>query len=211
MRIDAHTHTNYSHDCLMPLRTLKAKYARMRIIPIITDHNRFLGAERYSRIAQCIKGLEIGTRDGEIIGIFLHKPVRPHLPLERTLDLIHSQGGLAIAPHPFDRLRRKRIPHVMLKRLIRKIDIIEVFNSRTVFQEDNICAEEFAREHHKPMIVGSDSHTWMEVGRSYVDMPAFKSPREFLKNLSKAKLVRHRSPIIAHVFTKSLKFLRGIR
>jgi predicted metal-dependent phosphoesterase TrpH len=60
-----------------------------------------------------------------------------------------------------------------LEALIGEIDFIEALNSRIVFAVHNKLALEFARRHDKPVTAASDAHSPREVGRSYVEMPAF--------------------------------------
>jgi predicted metal-dependent phosphoesterase TrpH len=190
---------------------LKNQYLKKEIVPIITDHNVFAGATEMSKRLQCIRGMEIITEDGEIIGAFLKTHVPPGLSLDKTLDVIHAQGGIAIVPHPFDRLRRKRIRlESQPPSIIKKIDAIEVFNSRTIFSSDDEKAQLFALKHKLPMVVGSDSHTFLEIGRSYVEMKDFKNAKDFLNNLKNATYVKRKSFFLVHAFTKSLKILRGI-
>lgn len=73
----------------------------------ITDHNTIkggLGAKKYGSQLDSIDvvvGEEIDSCEGEIIGLWLNEEIPSGLPIEETLDLIRSQGGVAIAPHPF--------------------------------------------------------------------------------------------------------------
>ena len=73
----------------------------------ITDHNTIKGGVRAKNYASGLDGIdvvigsEINSREGEIIGLWLNEDVPKGLPIEETLDLIRSQGGVAIAPHPF--------------------------------------------------------------------------------------------------------------
>jgi predicted metal-dependent phosphoesterase TrpH len=129
---------------------------------------------------------EISTSDGEVIGIFLSEEIRPRLSAAETVDRIHDQGGLVLIPHPFCRYRPHVIPAAVLEELIEKIDIIEVWNARTPVEDDNAKAAAFAEQWAKPVTVGSDAHTPRELGKTFMEMPRFGSPAEFLESLRAA-------------------------
>ncbi|MEK7215416.1 MAG: hypothetical protein AAB289_07475, partial [Chloroflexota bacterium] len=73
----------------------------------ITDHDDITAglvardlAERHQFRFQVIVGCEVTTLSGHLIGLFLESPVPRLRSMEKTLQAIHRQGGLAIAPHP---------------------------------------------------------------------------------------------------------------
>ena len=69
-----------------------------------------------------------------------------------------------------------------MEALIDQIDFIEALNSRIVFGVHNKLAMEFARRHNKPTSAASDAHSPREVGRSYVELPPFTGPGDFLQS-----------------------------
>src|SRR5262249_61221230 len=75
-----------------------------------TDHNTIEGALRLRDLAgerlRVIVGEEISSRDGEIIGLFLTRPIPRDLSAEDTIARIRDQGGIVSVPHPFSRNRR---------------------------------------------------------------------------------------------------------
>ena len=91
------------------------------------------------------------------------------------------------------------------------MDIVEAFNARNTLQGDNRKAEDLAREHGILTSAVSDSHTLMEMGRTYVEMPEFDStPEGFMQSLSEAALVRRQITPLIHfltTFTKNQKRL----
>ncbi|MEA3378096.1 MAG: PHP-associated domain-containing protein [Nanoarchaeota archaeon] len=195
MKLDLHVHSKYSVDSFTRLKSLKEKENRTGIIPIITDHNEIIGNKKY----KCpILASEITSKEGDVIGYFITERIKPKMSAIETIEEIHSQGGLASIPHPFDRFRNSalRIP-----KLIRKADIIEGFNARVQKQKDNKKAFEFAKKNEMPAIATSDSHIIWEFGKSYIDIEPFASPKEFLKNLKKAKLFGKTSSIIYPIGT----------
>jgi len=65
---------------------------------------------------------------------------------------------------------------------------------------------EFAEKNNIIKGVGSDTHNKLEFGRIYNEIEEFNSPKEFLKNMKKAKLVMNQHPLFVHavVMSKSL-------
>lgn len=203
-----HVHTKYSIDSLLSLNKLKKICNKKKILPIITDHNTLKGALKFGAK---IMGEEVSTKQGEITGLFLQKEIKEGLSIHETIDRIKEQDGLVYLPHPFDRLRKKRLEINSLdKDIWKKIDIIEVFNSRTSFDEDNKKALKVANLRNLLKGVGSDAHLGLEVGKAYIIMGDFNSKREFIKNLKNAKYMCKKSPIFVHAITKVLKLIKCI-
>ncbi len=204
MKVDFHLHTKYSPDSLSSLRYFRKECIKRSIMPIITDHNTIEGALKYKKLYKdVIIGEEIKANSGEIIGIFLNEAIPKGLSMHETLSLIKSQGALSYVPHPFDLMRKSAV-----KKIDFKADIIEVFNSRVIKQQYNKMAEGFADKNKLAKAAGSDAHLISEIGTSYADMEPFNSPKEFLKNLKKAKLIKRPSPIYVHAVTKIVKPLK---
>ena len=102
VRVDTHTHSEYSPDSRTPLAE-QARALRDAAIDIVcaTDHNTIDGALRLREMAdgfRVIVGEEISSRDGEIIGLFLERAVTRDRSGEETIARIHDQGGIVIVP-----------------------------------------------------------------------------------------------------------------
>jgi len=206
MRIDCHLHTKYSRDSLVSLESFRKQCVRKKIFPIITDHNTIAGALKYKKkYNDVIIGEEVKTNRGEVIGLFLNEVIPRGIDLLETLDRIKQQGAISYVPHPFDMMRSSAV-----KRIDFKADVIEVFNSRTINQRYNRLAEDFANKNNCLKAAGSDAHLLSEIGTSYVEIAEFNSPKEFLKNLKKAKLFRKSSPIYVHAITKMVKPIKKL-
>jgi predicted metal-dependent phosphoesterase TrpH len=72
----------------------------------ITDHERIDGALRAAEIHaagdysfELVVGEEITTRRGHVVALFITERIPALRPLPETLERIHDQGGIAIAPH----------------------------------------------------------------------------------------------------------------
>lgn len=195
MKLDMHVHTKYSKDSLLSLQTLAKKCGKLGITSIITDHNEIKG----NILHKCpITASEISSSDGHVIGYFINEKIKQNLSAIETIELIHSQGGLACVPHPFDMRRSNSVNN---QDIIRKADLIEGFNSRVVNQAYNILAMDFAKKHGKPITIGTDSHTRFELGKSYIEMEEFDSPKEFVKNLMKAEHIKMPNMRIYSIWT----------
>lgn len=210
--IDPHVHTEYSSDCTVSIDKVFTISKRKGLNGVaVTDHNCIEGAlrlkEKTGEHFVVIVGEEIKTSEGEIAGLFLKEWIPPGLSPEDTIDKIKSQGGLVCITHPFCFFRRSRLNFQTLKRIIRTVDIVEVFNSRNIFYADNEKAYAFAKDKNKLMMVGSDAHIPYEYGRSYLRIPLFDngSPEAFKKSLLAATLITRKSPLWVHLVTKWVK------
>lgn len=161
----------------------------------VTDHNTIAGALELQRIAPfpVVVGEEVRTLSGEIMGLFLSEEVPRFLTPAETVARIKAQGGLVCIPHPFDWLRRSLLRRSALEALLPDIDIIEVFNSRTVLRTYLTRALSFAQRHGLLASAGSDAHSPGEVGGAYVVMPEFDGPQSFLWALAQGEIVGRRA------------------
>ncbi len=170
MKADLHSHTDYSKDAITDIKTyLKNASASLDAIAV-TDHDTmkgYLEIMKRSPKIMVIPGIEVATDLGDIIGLFLNEEIRSRTARE-VIDEIKSQGGLSVLPHPFDIYRGFGNVDFVMK----KIDCIEVFNSRSTFAFENKKALEVAKGAGKGMTGGSDAHTPGEIGRAYVESNA---------------------------------------
>src|SRR5688500_6768507 len=191
-----HCHTRLSKDSLNdPRRLVDTAAARGIGALCVTDHNGLKNALALSQMPdlpiKVIPSEEVKTSEGEIIGYFLSELVPRGLTPEETVKRIRGQGGLVCVPHPFDTLRSSsRLQTPALDRLVQQgsIDILEVFNARSLKVEDNERAFKYAQKHDLAMSAGSDAHTLMEVGRAYMEVPDFTTSQEFLAALRQGKV-----------------------
>jgi predicted metal-dependent phosphoesterase TrpH len=208
--LDFHTHTHHSRDCLINPKSLAKKAMKLGIIPAITDHDKLTNDRSMFPVPgfRFIPGEEIRTDKGDLIGLYLSEEIPKYTPSEEAIDLIHEQGGLAYLPHMFD-TTRKGIPD---PEFAKKVDIIEVFNARSVVGGFNKKAQAFAKENNLPGAAGSDSHFLLEFGSTYTELPDFDldNPRELMKALPKARIVGKKAPIYVRGTTTLVKFWKKI-
>ena len=201
MKADLHAHTHFSRDAVTSVATFARRYERAGIDCVaVSDHNNVDGAlaVRQEASFRVIVSEEIKSSEGEIIGLFLQESIRKGLTPEDTVRAIREQGGLVLVPHPFDRVRRSPLREEALLRLLPDIDIIEVFNSRTMFSADDERSRRLAEEHGKLMSAASDSHTPWEIGLAYTELPPFEGPGDFLIALGRGRIVGRKSFVGFH-------------
>ena len=206
---DLHLHTNWSHDCQIPVEELldHAEAEGLGAIAV-TDHNVFGGALEAIELARdrhliVIPGEEIKTDgEGEVIGLFLHEEIPRGMSFAETVAAIKEQGGLVYLPHPFDRLHS--IPSSKtLKSHLEDFDVLEVYNARLLFEAYNDEALRFARKYGLTMGAGSDAHVLQGVGTGGVRLRAFDGPQEFLESLRTAHVLRRPRSLL---YLQSLKW-----
>jgi predicted metal-dependent phosphoesterase TrpH/glycosyltransferase involved in cell wall biosynthesis len=205
---DLHTHTSWSHDCVVEPTELVDHAEEQGLGAIaVTDHNAFGGALQAAELAAdrpltVIPGEEVKTAgQGEVIGLFLQEEIPRGLSFEDTIAAIREQGGLVYLPHPFDRMHA--IPDAAtLHRHLADIDVFEVYNARLLFEQYNDEAERFARKYNLTMAAGSDAHVLQGLGTGGVRMRAFNDPEEFLVSLRSAEVLRR---------PRSLAYLQALK
>ncbi|MGC8962230.1 MAG: PHP-associated domain-containing protein, partial [Candidatus Bathyarchaeia archaeon] len=117
-----------------------------------------------------IPGIEVTTNRGHLIGLFIYDSLRRGLTPEEAADEIHGQGGLVVAPHPYDVFSKGVNPY-SLRGLI---DAIEVINASSLpFRLSTLMAERTAERLNLPGIGGSDSHIPNTVGDAYTDVEVY--------------------------------------
>ena len=204
LKADLHVHTRYSPDSISsPKKIVQRCLDIGSNLRAITDHNSIAGALETKRIApfKVIVGEEILTNSGEIIGYFLTEEIPPHLSPEETVKRIKAQGGLVCIPHPCDSLRpQSKLQRRALERIMPQVDLIEVYNSRTLLLRDAARARQLAQKHGLPGTAGSDAHVVQEVGRSYIKLPEFNDAEQFRKALAQGRITGNRTSIVIHFY-----------
>lgn len=213
VKVDLHVHTAWSDDSLTTCRDVIHWARRRRLDALaITDHNRIGGALALQEMSslQVIVGEEIYTTRGEIIGLFLREQVPAYLSPIETIRRIRCQGGLVCVPHPMDRIRGSTLDFSALMQIVDQIDIIEVLNARSPLALYNRQAEELAHSHGLLRGAGSDAHQGFEIGRAYLEMPAFNDARSFLRSLSRGRVRGRISSPLVHLGSTCARFAKGL-
>lgn len=165
-----HIHTKYSHDSNIEPQDLVRLAEKSGIDVLgICDHNTPMGAIETKKIAKktlVLIGQEIKTSYGDIMVFGSGQSLRRDL--FGLVDKAKSSGLFLMLPHPFDPLRKassigENLTDEQMKEIARKLDSVEVFNSRCFFDSFNKEAAEFARQNKISGIAGSDAHLLGEV------------------------------------------------
>jgi predicted metal-dependent phosphoesterase TrpH len=215
-RFDMHTHSQYSGDSTTDPKKIADLFFDRGILCLVTDHNTTAGSSavyaeirRENKEIPLILSEEIMTESGEIIGLFLTGEVHPYLSAAETIDLIHDQGGLALIPHPFCSYRTSSAMRPdILDEIIDRVDIIEGYNARTLRDEDNKKARDYAVLHNKPVSVGSDAHTVQELGRCFLEIEPFSGPGELMATLTSGRPEFCRMDPAIHSLTRLVKAVK---
>jgi len=221
---DLHCHTSASFDSLSkPEQVARTAGERGLTHLAITDHDRIEGALRARDAAPAgllvIIGQEVRTTTGDLIALYVDKPIRPGLAPYEAAQAVHDQGGVVGLAHPFDRFRSgagRKGWEGELERVIPELDYVEAWNARLIAGDGNSRAAEFAKEHGLAGVAASDAHTIMEVGVAYtiLDGP-IDTPEQFRAALAAGPrlVTSHGSRLIrlGMPFAKAVNRLRGNR
>lgn len=220
MKIELHCHTKYSDDSLLLFHALYWKCVACGIRYIaITEHNNLRGAEAFASFCRkrgnkvsVIKGEEIFTSQGEIIGLFLDSEIGPGLSPEETILRIREQNGIVYVPHPYDQKRKKTVlSEEAIQNNLDQIDCIECHNGRNVLERYGIEQNAIAEKYAITKVIGSDAHTVLEIGRNVIETKDCVLNREtFLEVIKDGYFEKKSCLVIAHKITKIVRAVKMI-
>ncbi|MEM5830896.1 MAG: PHP domain-containing protein [Candidatus Aenigmatarchaeota archaeon] len=206
IKIDFHVHSVYSSDAYNKLEEI-VKFCKIKNIDgVVLVDNSIEAVNKIKNKIICIPGCEIKTEYGEVLGVFINKPVKKTDFLD-VIDEIKKMDGLIGLPHPFDFFRKYSVRMNTLK-IFKKIDFIEVFNSRCIINKFNKIAKNFCERTRTPIVAGSDAHLPVEIGNAYTvfnETNIEMMRKEILKN--KISVSGKISPPYVHLFTIRKKYL----
>ncbi|MCX8204830.1 MAG: PHP domain-containing protein [Candidatus Nezhaarchaeota archaeon] len=207
-KLDLHVHSSYSIDAKLRPEALVREALRRGLSGVaVTDHGTVEGGLEVKRLSPpgfiAIPGVEAKTLRGELLILFIEEEVRSQNPLE-VIDKAKEAGGLIVLPHPFDWIRRSRLRGD--EELVKKVDAIEVLNSRCPLMKLNAKAQQLARSLGKPFTAGSDAHFAMELGRAWVAVEA-SSAEDVRKAILRrqVKIGGGRAPLYVHLMSWLVK------
>ncbi|HEY7648714.1 MAG TPA: CehA/McbA family metallohydrolase [Methylomirabilota bacterium] len=225
-RADLHVHSLWSDGAQRPSAIVRAAVGRVNVVAI-TDHDEIRGAQDARAYAldhphlgvDVVVGEEISTLNGHLLGLYLSERVPPGLSARESIALIHDQGGLAVAAHPFHPLRGSARGYPTVGQLVPdlSLDALEVVNNAGVFSwlYDAWAALRNV-EWALPVTAGSDAHDVWYLGSAatrFAGRSAADLRRALEKGRTRAqvswswsadKLPRH-----LHIQTRSLiRFLK---
>ncbi|MBV9577019.1 MAG: phosphotransferase [Chloroflexi bacterium] len=170
---DLHLHTLAS-DGLISARDLVDHIEARTALDVmaVTDHDetsaaleaREWAARRGYRV-QVIPGVEVTTRDGHLLALFVEERPPALWSVQRTAEWVVRRGGLCLAPHPLTRWTHS----LHARALGRAIEAgllagVEVLNSSLAGRGSRPHALALAREHALAQVGGSDAHMVAMIG-----------------------------------------------
>ncbi len=180
IKIDLHTHSILSPDGGLSENDYKSLFQHKALNVIaVTDHNSLKYAQQLQKKLgnKIIVGEEVCSKQGEIIGLFLTDEIPAGLTAAETVKQIKKQNGVVCIPHPFETVRQG-ISKNVLDEIIEDVDLIEVFNGRSLQTNMRKFALDATREYAKVGVANSDAHCRLGIGRTYnliSTMPTKKS------------------------------------
>ncbi len=183
-RADLQLHSDLGDGLNSPEQILAAAETAGLDIIALTDHDdirgsfllRDLAARRKSRVA-VVTGIEVTTRAGHLLALFVEDEIPMFRPLADTIVAIHRAGGIAIVPHPLSYLTFSVGERALRTLAVRGdgssfIDGIEVRNpsyaGRVRGQKARLLNEHVLRVAETG---SSDAHHAKLVGTAWTDFP----------------------------------------
>jgi len=177
-------HTNLGDGWISPARVVQTAALRGLAVIAVTDHDHVEGAKRVEELLaaedcpiQLITGVEVSTRHGHLLGLFVKKAPKPMRPVQESIDAIKEQGGLVVVPHPLGRLvpslSRKRIDSLLSEGY--EIDGIETYNPSPANASQRAAVLAANREWGLAEIGSSDAHFWQHIAAGYTRFPGSTS------------------------------------
>jgi len=181
---DMHVHTTASDGTASPREVLEWASARTDLAVIaICDHNTNEGALEAAELArsgdygvEIVVGQEVESSDGHILGLWTPDPISPRMTAASTVAAIHSQGGIAVAAHPYAPLWWDK--HGLCRGTTETYDCvgydaIEVANSTPLLFFANFRARAYWRANSTRLaaVGGSDAHIPSVIGSSRTLFP----------------------------------------
>lgn len=145
----------------------------------ITDHDTLAGALAACEMAvdfrvEVIPGMEITTREGHLLALFLTSPVRPGLSFVETAEAVRLRGGLPFAAHPACTMGNSIGPR-RLRQIARRhtglLAGIEAENGSLPSLRDNARAQDLRWDLGLPGIGNSDAHALSSIGVARTAFP----------------------------------------
>lgn len=183
-KADLHVHTTFSKDGTTTVRGALKRAAEIGLNVIaITDHDEIRGSLNASELApqyglEAIPAVEVSTREGHILALFVEELIPAGRSLIETLLRIGDQGGIAVAPHPVNPLPKSlpmdalvgAIAHNSAKHVLRGIEVYNM--GHQIF---NHLVQKISPWLPLAKTAGSDSHVYWTVGIGQTAFAGYKA------------------------------------
>lgn len=191
---DLHLHTLASDGLLSAIdvvdRVERSPTLDLDLIAI-TDHDetaaaleaREHAARRGYRV-QVVPGVEVTTRDGHLLALFVEERPPALRSLAQTAEWVLQHGGLCVAPHPFTRWTHS-LHDQALALADGMIAGVEVLNASPAGRASRMRATAFAAEHGLARMGASDAHVASVIGIARTRFPG-TSPEDLRRAIEQA-------------------------
>ncbi|MDZ4769978.1 MAG: CehA/McbA family metallohydrolase [Chloroflexota bacterium] len=176
-RADLHMHTNLSDGAATVSEMLHhVEHHTALDVIAITDHDRIDASlwayEHRARYRfEIVPGLEVTTRAGHVLALWVTQLIPPHMTLVETVNAIHDLGGIAVIAHPFEPFidptaawRYLSHPSVLRDS---GIDAIEIFNAGSFTPGSNALAKLVLSGCGAALLGNSDAHMPDSIGSGF--------------------------------------------
>ncbi|HTK10162.1 MAG TPA: CehA/McbA family metallohydrolase [Ktedonobacteraceae bacterium] len=176
-KADLHMHTNLGDGWASPAKVVEQAISHGLQVIAVTDHDHLEGAKRVADLLeryeqppfQMITGVEVSTRQGHLLGLFVKRAPKALRSVEESIEAIKEQGGLVLVPHPLGRLvpslSRARIDELLNKGY--PIDAIEIYNPSPANASMRAAVAQANQQWGFAETGGSDAHFWQHIGAAY--------------------------------------------
>jgi predicted metal-dependent phosphoesterase TrpH len=170
---DLHLHTLASDGLIGPQALVDHVESQTDLDVIaVTDHDetsaaldaRAWAVRRGYRV-EVVPGVEVTTRDGHVLCLWVEERPPALWTLVRTAEWVRQRGGLCVAPHPFTRwthsLNARALDECVKQGLIAGV---EVLNASLAGRASRPRALVFAQAHGLAQVGASDAHMMAMIG-----------------------------------------------
>jgi predicted metal-dependent phosphoesterase TrpH len=177
---DLHIHSTYSYDATTTVRAVLKQAADVGLNLIaVADHDEIRGSLEARELApkygiESIPAVEVGTKDGHLLALFVETSPPSGLSLVDTLIHVGRLGGVAIAPHPFNNLPSSLSMEAVVSALANPrakgaLKGIETHNMST--QSFDSIAQKLSVYLPLAKIASSDAHVYWAIGTGRTEFP----------------------------------------
>ena len=114
--------------------------------------------------------------------------------------------------HPYDEKRKRTVlDYDLIKKYRNSISCIECYNGRNISLNYGIKQNEISDTLKIKKVIGSDAHTFFEIGRNYMcidDKYDISIKEEFLKSINDAIYIKKPCLKISHTITNYIKIFK---